>query len=79
MSYDIIVRFPDKDTAEEFTAQMCDGWGEGFCNFTPWRLKPEAEGKAKKERGDFEQVTDSAPKGTEVYFVKDVFNGQDEY
>ena len=40
MTYDIIVRFPSKELADEFCGQMSDGFGEGFCDFTPWDHDP---------------------------------------
>lgn len=64
--YDIIVRFPSKEVADEFCGQMCDGFGEGFCDFNPWRQKPGTTGK---EHSDFEKITSSAPEGTPVFFV----------
>ena len=67
MAYDIIVRFPDKKTADEFCGQMSDGAGEGFCDFSFWRQKDGTTGKRKE---DFEKVTDE---GRRVYFVDSVF------
>ena len=69
MSYDIIVRFPNKEIADEFCGQMSDGFGESLCNFSFWRLKPGASGKS---RDDFEFVKSSAPEGTSVFFVNSV-------
>jgi len=63
MPYDIIVRFPDEKFAKEFCGQMSDGWGEGFCNFTPNRKKPGTDGK---KNSDYERVTED---GKQVYFV----------
>ena len=68
--YDIIVRFPTKKLADEFCGQMSDGFGEGFCDFSFWQQKPGTNGK---KEDDFEKVTSSAPNGTEVYFVKSIF------
>jgi len=65
--YDIIVRFPSKKMAEDWTGQMCDGFGEGFCDFTPWQQKLGTDGK---KREHFERVTGAAPEGTEVWFMK---------
>lgn len=64
--YDIIVRFPSKEMADEFCGQMSDGFGEGLCDFTGSRQKPGTTGK---KNSDFERITDSAPEGTPVYFV----------
>ena len=64
--HDIIVRFPSKEMADYFCRQMSDGYGEGFCDFSFWRQKPNTTGK---NREDFERVTDN---GLEVYFVKSV-------
>ena len=47
MSYDIILRFPDKETANEFAGQMSDRAGEGFCDFSFWRQKEGTTGKTK--------------------------------
>lgn len=69
MSYDIIVRFPSKEMADEFCGQMSDGFGEGFCDFSFWQQKPGTDGKKKE---DYERITSDAPKGTEVYFVKSI-------
>jgi len=66
MTYDIIVRFPSKEVADRFVGQMCDGFGEGFCDFTPY-LKSEGgpHGTAKYER----IVVDGKP----VCFVDEIF------
>lgn len=69
MSHDIIVRFPSKEMAEEFCGQMSDGFGEDCCNFSHWRLK---EGAAGNKHEDFEHVYDSAPEGTQVFFVNSI-------
>ena len=66
MSYDIIIRFPSKEMAEEFCAQMSDGFGEGFCRFDHFQQKPGTDGKSQT---DYEQITDSV-KDAPVYFVK---------
>lgn len=71
MAYDIIVRFPSKELADEFCGQMSDGFGENFCNFSYWQQKPGTDGK---KRADFEAVTSSAPEGTPVFFVGEIFN-----
>ena len=67
--HDIIVRFPDKETADDFCAQMSDGFGEGFCDFSFWQQKPGTDGKSND---DYERVT--AEDGTEVYFVSEIFD-----
>jgi len=78
MHYDIIVRFPNEKLAEEFEklaeefcGQMSDGFGEGFCNFSPHRQK---RGTTGKYSSDYERVTDSAPEGTKVFFVEEIFD-----
>ena len=69
--YDIVVRFPSKELADEFCGQMSDGFGEGFCDFSFWRRKEGTDG-TKPEH--YEKVlTDTVAPGTPVYFVKDVF------
>lgn len=70
MSYDIIIRFPDKAVADEWCGQMSDGFGENYCDFTSWVKKIGTSGKKKN---DFEKVTSSAPEGTPVFFVNEVF------
>jgi hypothetical protein len=70
VSYQIIVRFPDKATADAWCGQMTDGAGEGFCEFTGHRQKPGTKGN---KESDFERVTDSAPKGTPVFFMHRLF------
>ena len=67
--YDIIVRFKSKKDADYFCGQMSDGFGEGLCDWSPWRQKPNTTGKSMK---DFEKVTSSAPEGTKVFFVEDI-------
>lgn len=71
MAYDIIVRFPDKETADAFAAEMSDGAGEGLCDFTSWHQKPGTDGKKHE---DFEHITSSAPEGTPVYFVNSILS-----
>ncbi len=70
--YDIIVRFPTKKLADKFCGQMSDGFGEGLCDFSFHRQIPGTDGT---KNSHYERVTDSAPKGTEVYFVKSIFEG----
>jgi hypothetical protein len=66
MSYDIIVRFPNKELADEFCMQMSDGLGEEFCDFSFWHRKIGTSGCSND---DFERIAES---GKEVYFVHDV-------
>lgn len=74
MSYDIIVRFPSKEIAEEWCGQMSDGFGENLCDFSYWRLRSGRDGS---KRGDFEQVTSSAPEGTPVFFMNEIFHDEE--
>lgn len=67
MSYDIIVRFPNKKIADEFCGQMSDGIGENFCDFSFWRQKDGTDGS---KPSDFERVTEG---DRPVYFVNDLF------
>ena len=67
MSYDIIIRFPNKELAEEFTGQMSDGFGEGFCDFSVWQQKPGTSGK---RNSDFVKVKEG---DTPVCFVNSIF------
>lgn len=70
--YDIVVRFPSERLAKQFIAQMTDGWGEGFCEFTPWCRKEGTDGTHKE---DWEKLTVSAvAEGTPVCFVNDIFD-----
>ena len=69
MSYDIIVRFPNKKTADEFTGQMSDGFGEGFCDFSYWQQKPNTDGN---KPSDFEKIVDAST-GLPVFFVNAIF------
>lgn len=66
--YDIIVRFPHKELADEFCGQMSDGFGEGFCDFNRNILKQGASGKS---RDDFERLISD---GLKVYHVNDLFD-----
>ena len=63
MSYDIIVRFPNKEMADEFAGQMSDGFGEGLCDFSFWLKLPGTTG-TKHE--DFIKVKEG---DKPVYFV----------
>jgi hypothetical protein len=67
MSYDIIVRFPNKKLADEFAGQMSDGFGEGLCDFNFWQQLPDTDG-TKKEH--FVKVKEGK---TPVYFVNSIF------
>ena len=66
--YDIILRFPNKELADEFCGQMSDGFGEGFCGFDCWQKKLGTTGKNAE---DFERITED---GKEVYFVNEIFD-----
>ena len=66
--YDIIVRFPNKDVAEDWCAQMSDGAGEGICDFRYHRQK---DGTSGENREDYELVVED---GKNVYFVYGVFD-----
>ena len=67
MTYDIIVRFPNKQLADEFCGQMSDGFGEGFCNFSFWDNNPDnnIHGMANPQK----VVENDVP----VYFVDSIF------
>jgi hypothetical protein len=69
MSYDIVVRFPNKEVADEFCGQMSDGFGEGLCDFSFHKQK---EGTDGTENSHYEEVYDGE-NGTRVYFVNEVF------
>lgn len=68
--YQIIVRFPNKKIADKWIGQMTDGIGEGLCDFNPWIQKPGTSGK---KDSDFKQMTGSAPEGTPVFEVNEIF------
>ncbi len=65
--HDIIVRFPDKKTADQFCGQMSDGFGEGFCDFSGHQQKPGTTGK---KNSDFERIKEG---DKDVFFVKEIF------
>jgi hypothetical protein len=67
-SYDIIVRFPSKEIADEFCDQMCDGFGEGLCDFTPWKRKAGTDGT---KLSDFSRVKEG---DREVWFMNRIFD-----
>lgn len=68
MSYDIVVRFPDKKTADEFCGQMSDGAGEGICDFNIWEQLPNTDGSKEKH---YRKVKDEL--GRPVCFVNEMF------
>jgi len=74
MSYDIVVRFETEKLANEFCGQMSDGWGEGFCDFSPsFRQKPGTDGT---KNDHYERITTQegeVPAGTRIYFMKRLF------
>ncbi len=63
MSFDIIVRFPTEELAEQFCSQMSDGFGENFCDFNYSHKKEGTDGNKME---DYEQVIED---GKRVYFV----------
>ena len=65
--YDIIVRFPSKEVADEFMGQMSDGFGEGFCDFS---LSKQKEGTDGKKNEHYERIVED---GKPVCFVKEIF------
>lgn len=67
MSYDIIVRFPTKEVADEFCGQMSDGFGEGLCDFKGSERIPGTDGT---KNSHYRRVED---KGMPVYFVDRIF------
>ena len=67
MSYDIVIRFPDKKLADEFCGQMSDGFGEGLCDFDFWKQR---EGTKGDKDSDFIKVRDELNR--EVYFVNSI-------
>lgn len=69
MSYDIVVRFPNKRIADEFCGQMSDGFGEDFVDF---KHKKQKEGTTGKNPNDYEEVFTLV--GTRVYFVDEIFD-----
>jgi len=67
--YEIVIRFPDKAIADQFCGQMSDGFGEGFCDFSFHRQKPDTDGT---QASDFERIFDVH--GRPVFFVSSVFD-----
>ena len=66
--YDIVVRFPSKEIAEEFTSQMSDGFGEGSFNFSVWD-KTEINGKREYSKLCVSEVETDTP----VYFMNEIY------
>lgn len=75
MSYQIIVEFPDKRTAEKFMVGLMDGGGENLCDFTWWRQLPGTDGS---EEEHFERAVGSAPEGTPLCFCSKVWDQEEE-
>ena len=67
--YDIIVRFPTKELADEWCGQMSDGFGENFCDFAHWKRKDGTDGS---KREHFEKIVGLS--GEPVYFVTKIFD-----
>lgn len=72
MTYDIIVRFPNKELADEFCGQMSDGFGEGFCDFSFWDNDPDnnIHGMANPRKVI---AMNAAGTAVPVYFVNAIF------
>jgi hypothetical protein len=70
MSYDVIVRFPTKELADEWCGQMSDGFGENLCDFSYWEQIQGTDGTRSEH---FRKVTSAAPEGTPVFFVNEIF------
>ena len=66
MAYDIIVRFPTKELADEFCGQMSDGFGEGLCDFSFW--------KPNEQREPGETAMAIIEGGKRVYYVERLFD-----
>ena len=47
---------------------MCDGFGEGLCDFTPWKRKAGTDGT---KLSDFSKVKEG---DREVWFVNRIFD-----
>ncbi len=56
--------------ADEFCGQMSDGFGENACDF---RHAQQIAGTDGKKQEHYEKITSSAPEGTPVYFVTEIF------
>jgi hypothetical protein len=70
--YDIVVRFPSKEVAEEFCSQMSDGFGEGFCNFNDSIQREGTTGKNNEDYYSHPPVDTVAP-NTPVWMVEELF------
>jgi len=68
--HDIIIRFPDEETADTFCGQLSDGFGSNYCDFNFRRHKEGTDGSAPDH---YELVTSSAPEGTKVFFVDAIY------
>lgn len=64
--YDIIVRFPNKKLADEFTGQMSDGFGEGLCDFSYHKQLPGTDGT---KNSHYVKVKEG---NTPVFFVNNI-------
>ena len=71
MPYDIIIRFPNKKLADHWTAQMSDGFGEEFCDLSPFEQIKGTDG-SKPEHYVKNLVTDANGNTTNVYFINHV-------
>ena len=72
MSYQIIVQFKNKESAEEFCGQMSDGFGENYCNFSHHRQLEGTEGNKPEH-----YVKDVGDCGRKIFYVKHI-EGFDE-
>jgi len=72
MTNRIAIEFPSVEMLEYFIGQMSDGFGEGFCDFSTSRQKPNTTGKKLE---DYEKITDK--EGNLICFV-DYIEGFDD-
>lgn len=67
--YDIVVRFPNKEMADEFCGQMSDGFGEGLCDFSCWQ---KIHGIPPKKDDYVKVTTSTIQPNTPVYFINSI-------
>lgn len=68
MSYDIVVRFKNKEDADYWCGQMSDGFGEGFCNFSYWSPKRLRDGSRYREV----TAETTVVSGTPIFYVSSI-------
>ena len=68
MAFQIVVEFPNEETANHFCGQLSDGFGEKYCDFSFHRQKENTSGKNAE---DWEEIYDT--EGRRIYYVNKMF------